>query len=147
MALEFPNQLEIRNVDFWGGRKPREQGRGRTPSSSRFFWEDRKRLCSQSNTYKWTFYRETCYIRLYPSHLMLREKYKRKSHQVCRHDREPNRMPIRRKVREFVFARIHTGGADDCFFDVTLCFWRFGLRYNLNRSPENMCTRMPRKLL
>ena len=44
-----------------------------------------------------------------------REKQKRKSHRVCRRDREPSRIPIRslkslrnkrRKVREFVYARI-----------------------------------------
>ena len=44
-----------------------------------------------------------------------REKHKLKSHRVCRHDREPSRIPIRslkslrnksRKVREFVYARI-----------------------------------------
>ncbi|RMX43178.1 hypothetical protein pdam_00009742 [Pocillopora damicornis] len=43
-----------------------------------------------------------------------RKKQKRKSHRVCRRDREPSRMPIRslksrnksRKVREFVYARI-----------------------------------------
>ena len=44
-----------------------------------------------------------------------REKHKRKSHRVCRRDREPSRIPMRslkslrnksRKVREFVYARI-----------------------------------------
>ena len=44
-----------------------------------------------------------------------REKYKLKSHRVCRRDREPSRIPIRslkslrnksRKVSEFVYARI-----------------------------------------
>ena len=49
-----------------------------------------------------------------------REKHKLKSHRVCRHDREPSRIPIRglkslrnksRKVREFVYARILS-----CFF-------------------------------
>ena len=44
-----------------------------------------------------------------------REKYRRKSHRVCRPDREPSRIPIRslkrlrnksRKVRKFVYARI-----------------------------------------
>ena len=44
-----------------------------------------------------------------------REKHRRKSHRVCRRDREPSRIPIRnlkrlrnksRKVRKFVYARI-----------------------------------------
>ena len=41
-----------------------------------------------------------------------REKHKHKSHRVCRRDRESSRIPIRslrikrRKVREFVYARI-----------------------------------------
>ena len=44
-----------------------------------------------------------------------REKHRRKSHRVCRPDREPSRIPIRslkrlrnksRKVRKFVYARI-----------------------------------------
>ena len=43
------------------------------------------------------------------------EEHKRKSHRVCRRDREPSRIPIRslkslrsksRRVREFVYARI-----------------------------------------
>ena len=44
-----------------------------------------------------------------------REKHRRKSHRVCRSDREPSRIPIRslkrlrnktRKVMKFVYARI-----------------------------------------
>ena len=44
-----------------------------------------------------------------------RAKHRRKSHRVCRHYREPSRIPIRslkrlrnksRKVRKFVYARI-----------------------------------------
>ena len=44
-----------------------------------------------------------------------REKHRRKSHRVCRRDREPSRIPIRslkrlrnksRKVRKFVYGRI-----------------------------------------
>ena len=44
-----------------------------------------------------------------------REKHRRKSHRVCRRDREPSRIPIRslkrlrnktRKVMKFVYARI-----------------------------------------
>ena len=66
-----------------------------------------------ANIYEWTFHRETCYINWAIN--VNREKHRRKSHRVCRRDREPSRIPIQslkrlrnknRKVRKFVYARI-----------------------------------------
>ena len=60
-----------------------------------------------------------------------REKHKRKSHRVCRRDREPSRIPIRslkslrnksRKVREFVYARsLSCFPMSSAFYIVLLC--------------------------
>ena len=62
--------------------------------------------------YEWTFIEKHAILTELSN--VNREKQKRKSHLVCRRDREPSRIPIRslksrnksRKVREFLYARL-----------------------------------------